>query len=154
MCTTKIDLECRSERGDGCTVLWVSGEIDLASWQPFGLAVYRAATDSSSVIIDLGAVTHFDGCAVRALRTALQLRPDTTVTVRNARRMVRLVLEVTGMGALLIDPSCSCEPPCRSHGRWGTAWVGTGSFDIDLRARSAGAMVEGVRRIVATNVGP
>src|SRR4051812_30895969 len=105
MCTTKIDLECRVERLDGITTVWVSGEIDLSSWKPFGLAVYRAASESARVIIDFGGVTHFDACGVRALRTVQQLRPDARLTVRNATRAAVVVLDTTGMSALLVDDS-------------------------------------------------
>ena len=97
--TFALDVEAR----DGWTRVTVSGELDLATVDPFSEAV-RDALAAGAVVIDLRDVSFMDSSGVRALNTALREAADAGRELRVAEGMqpiVLQVLEITGMLGLL-----------------------------------------------------
>jgi anti-sigma B factor antagonist len=91
------------EACDGWTRVAVSGELDLATVDPFSGAV-RDGLAAGAVVIDLRDVSFMDSAGVRALNTALREAAGTGRELRVAEGMqpiVRQVLEITGMLGLL-----------------------------------------------------
>ncbi|GGQ59824.1 hypothetical protein GCM10010166_31760 [Couchioplanes caeruleus subsp. azureus] len=86
----------------GVACLALHGEVDHDASDELVGAVERAGREPGvrHVVLDLAAVTFLDAAGVAALVTAALLAADGGVRLktRGARGIVRLVLEVTGVG--------------------------------------------------------
>ena len=90
-------------RDGGVSTIAVSGELDLATTPPFGLAVAEAL-DSGDLVIDLAACTFMDSSGVRSLNAAMRSASERGRALRVRGEIqpgVAQVLELTGMLALL-----------------------------------------------------
>ena len=84
----------------GAPLIWVSGEIDLATSDRLAAAISAAATAGTRrLVLDLSGATFIDSTGVHALLGATELAPS--VTVRAPSEAVRRVLEITGADQLL-----------------------------------------------------
>jgi len=84
----------------GAPLLWVSGEIDLATSDRLTSAISAAATAGTRrLVLDLSGATFIDSSGVRALITATEVAPS--VTVRAPSQVVLRVLEITGADQVL-----------------------------------------------------
>src|ERR1700756_1607384 len=84
----------------GAPLIWVSGEIDLATSDRLTAAISAAATAGTRrLVLDLSGATFIDSTGVHPLLSATELAPS--VTVRAPSEVVRRVLEITGADQLL-----------------------------------------------------
>jgi len=84
----------------GAPLIWVSGEIDLATSDRLAAAISAAATAGTRrLVLDLSGATFIDSTGVHALLGATELAPS--VTVRAPSEAVRRVLEITGADQVL-----------------------------------------------------
>jgi len=67
---TKGQFRVTPAGAEATPVVVATGEIDLANLDEFEGALARAASDSSSITVDLSEVTYCDSAAVRALFAA------------------------------------------------------------------------------------
>ena len=96
----------RPSEDDGATVLWASGELDLASIQTVIDAVTDAIGVSKPVVVDVSALEFLDSSGIGALVKCRNeaLRSGCHFHVRGATGHVAQVLTVTGMLRPLADP--------------------------------------------------
>jgi anti-sigma B factor antagonist len=99
--------------GGGVPVLRLAGELDMQGTMKLlerGMRLLAAHGSGSVVTIDLSDLTFCDSCGVRALYQLQQhaVALDEIVVLRSPRRIVRRVLELTGMTELFtVLPSSS-----------------------------------------------
>jgi anti-anti-sigma factor len=88
---------------DGVIRLAVAGEIDLATCQPLSAAIREAIVSDrvAELIVDLDKVAFLDSSGVRTLVEGMRLAhvEGVTLSVMNARGIVREVLDITGVVA-------------------------------------------------------
>ncbi|MEV1288544.1 STAS domain-containing protein [Micromonospora sp. NPDC049679] len=102
----EMTLDTRTEAdGRGRLILHVHGDVDLGTETLLGAALTEALADRAvrEVVVDLAGVPFLDSTGVRVLlegrRTALAR--GAALTVRNPRRVVHHVLQVTGVAEAL-----------------------------------------------------
>jgi stage II sporulation protein AA (anti-sigma F factor antagonist) len=91
---------------NGRAIVYVRGEIDVASCQEFRAALLAAQTGAPDVIVDLSAVTFMDSSGINALIGAYRRASEPgSLHVVSPTPAVRRVFEITGMSELLlVDP--------------------------------------------------
>jgi anti-sigma B factor antagonist len=83
---------------DGCVVVTVRGEVDLAAGSRFEDVIAEALQASHHVVFDMADVTFLDSTGVRSLVLAVNaVEHGGSVTVRNAPEVVGRVLRISGM---------------------------------------------------------
>ena len=91
---------------DGCVVVTVRGEVDLAASSRFDAVISEALHVSHHVVFDMADVTFLDSTGLRSIIVALNAVDDGgSVTVRNAPDVVQRVLHLGG-----IDRFVTLEP--------------------------------------------
>jgi anti-anti-sigma factor len=86
---------------NGRAIVFVCGDIDLASGQAFRDALFTAQQDVSEVIVDLSDVAFMGSTGINALIGAYRRTPDGgCLRVVGAKSAVRRVLEITGLSEL------------------------------------------------------
>lgn len=98
-------LTCRCYPYNGCTVVAVAGEIDLATAASFQEALGEAiAAEPAGIVVDLSAVTFMDstgmGALVRARRRADE--HGRSVALVGATAGVRRILDLTGLDRVFV----------------------------------------------------
>jgi anti-sigma B factor antagonist len=84
----------------GTTVIHLSGDLDMTNVKQVRAAIEAAlGSDSGSLILDASGVTYLDSSGIALMGQAAQLAED--VQVRNPSRMVRRLLELTGLSEIL-----------------------------------------------------
>lgn len=92
------------QRWDAGVVLRLVGEIDAASATVLESAIERAADGGAAVIdLDLGRVEFMDSTGLSTIIAARSALGEDAVRVIAASAPVRRTLELTGLGALLVD---------------------------------------------------
>jgi anti-sigma B factor antagonist len=88
--------------GDHAALVVVHGEVDLHTAPAFRAALDEALDGSGRVEVDLSDTTFMDSCGLVALFAAHRRlgRAREAVVICNPRPQVRLVLDITGVGAL------------------------------------------------------
>jgi anti-sigma B factor antagonist len=87
----KVSLESR----DGACVVFVSGEIDLATHDELTAKLREAARGEQPVVVDLSACHFIDSSGIRAL--LLGEREASGFSIAGAAEQVKRVLEMTGV---------------------------------------------------------
>ena len=102
----------RTSGGPARTVVTLDGECDLAVRDELTAALLDAVAGAQVVVVDLAEVTFIDSTGVHSLVTAhhAALAAGGRVHVRNAVGPVATVLDLTGVGVLLAEPSEGGEP--------------------------------------------
>ena len=97
--TVRIDLV----HLDGCAVLAVVGEIDIASAAELQDALAWVSISNVPIVLDFAGVTFMDSAGIQALLSACPAGREGagSIVIRNAQRQVQLVLKVTGLDWLL-----------------------------------------------------
>jgi anti-anti-sigma factor len=96
--------EARIDR-DG--VVWLSGELDLASADRFSEVASTALDGQREFVVDLSGLSFLDSTGIRAM-LALAARTDRGVVLRDPPPNVRRILEITAVGGhsgIRIEPS-------------------------------------------------
>lgn len=89
--------------GVGRAIVFVRGDIDLASSQAFWDALLSAQGDAPEVIVDLGEVTFMDSTGIHALLGAYRRAQNRgSLAVVGPSPAVRRVFEITGVSELLL----------------------------------------------------
>ena len=99
---------------DGLTVVWLSGDVDLAA----EASVTQALTDvvaretTTAVVVDLSGVPFLDSCGIRALVRGHLAAAEAglELTVRGAQTIVEQVLRLTGVDKTLGLAEAAAEP--------------------------------------------
>jgi anti-sigma B factor antagonist len=87
---------------DGCVVVALSGDMDLASTMPFSVLAEQAVSASHHVVFDMGGVTFLDSTGLRGiLHVYRTVSGDGSVTLRNVSPAIVHVLHVSGVETLL-----------------------------------------------------
>jgi anti-anti-sigma factor len=97
---------------DGCAVVTVRGEIDMATSPQFSTVVNEALTASPHLVLDMEGVTFLDSNGLRVIAlAAVRATPDGSITIRNASRSVTKLLSVTGFEShVSIEPATGVDP--------------------------------------------
>jgi anti-sigma B factor antagonist len=104
--TTSSDFDVRLETMPaGAAVLYVSGELDLASAPRLEEAI-ADAPPTAPVVIELSGCTFLDSAGIRTLVSAATARPEGRVDVVTTDPGILRVLEITGVDTVLaVHPS-------------------------------------------------
>lgn len=101
----------RGATGVGCdplrTVVWVSGEHDVATRVHLSTTLDRAARlDDADIVVDLSGVTFMDASTVGVLVMAQERlrRPARSLSLRSPSPRARRLLDVCGLGRLIDTP--------------------------------------------------
>jgi anti-anti-sigma factor len=86
---------------NGRAIVFVSGEMDLASEARFRHALRTAQQGSPDVIVDLSRVTFMDTTGISALVGARRMASDAQFHVVGATKQIRKVFEITGVDQFL-----------------------------------------------------
>lgn len=87
---------------DGCVVVVVSGEIDLAVTTALVALTEQALAASPHVVFDMGGITFLDSSGLRVLAmAATRVAGIGSVTLRNSPPMVTRVLHLAGLDELI-----------------------------------------------------
>jgi stage II sporulation protein AA (anti-sigma F factor antagonist) len=99
-------LEVTVVNANGRAIVFVRGEIDLASGQAFRNALSQAQQGAPDVIVDLSDVVFMDSTGINALTEAHRRAPEQgSVRVVSPSPAVRRVFDITGLSELLLlDP--------------------------------------------------
>jgi anti-sigma B factor antagonist len=90
--------ECFIAHQDGCALVVVRGELDMATAPGFAAVVDDAMAASPDVQIDMDDVTFLDSSGLRVIALAAAgVKPDGSITIRNASRPVSRALSVSGL---------------------------------------------------------
>jgi anti-anti-sigma factor len=89
----------QAARRPACTVIHVSGEIDVSCADDLEAQLVEAAEDAVAVVLDLTGVSFIDSAGTRAVAHVVAAGTHQTRLVAPAGT-VRRVLEVTGMEAV------------------------------------------------------
>jgi anti-anti-sigma factor len=81
-------------RVDPDGVVWLSGELDMATADPFTKTVF-ANVDGQQLVLDLSELTFLDSTGIRAIFELARARQE-AVVLRNLRPNVRNVLAIAG----------------------------------------------------------
>ncbi len=99
---------------DGRTVVWVSGDVDLAAEASLthALAEVVASGSTTHVVVDLSGVPFLDSSGIRALVRAHLAAAEVglELTVRGAHGIVEQVLRLTGVDKTLGLAAAAAEP--------------------------------------------
>jgi anti-sigma B factor antagonist len=98
---------------DGCTLLTVSGDIDLASAGVLRDAMARALEDAASLIVDVGGVGFIDSSGLTALVWGHweAQKAGGSFSLRRPSAMLRRLMEVTSLDTLLaVDEHAPRDP--------------------------------------------
>ena len=83
-------------RADSDGVLWLSGELDMATVERFAAAAEQASDGRRRFVVDLSQLTFIDSTGIReVVRVARSTAAG--VVLRNPRPFVRRVFDVTGI---------------------------------------------------------
>jgi anti-sigma B factor antagonist len=101
-----VDFEGSIAHQDGCVVVSLRGDVDLASTVPFTALLTQALTASPHVVFDMADVTFLDSTGLRGILEALKgVGPGGSITIRNAPEKVVKVLRLSGVdGVLTVEP--------------------------------------------------
>jgi anti-anti-sigma factor len=87
---------------DGCVVVVVRGEIDLACSPALQAVIDEALAASPHVVFDMADVTFLDSTGLRAMvLAAKQVDGTGSITIRNPPRIVSRVLRLSGLTEIL-----------------------------------------------------
>jgi anti-anti-sigma factor len=92
---------------NGCVVVVVRGEVDMAVMDDFTAVVDQALAASPHVVFDMVDVTFLDSCGLRVLALAVRgVGADGSVTVRNSPAVVSRVLRLSGLDQeVIMEPA-------------------------------------------------
>lgn len=83
---------------NGCAVVKVRGDVDMAVADALLAVVREAIAASPHVVFDMTGVTFLDSSGLRVLvATALEVREGGSVTIRNTPANVSRVIELAGL---------------------------------------------------------
>lgn len=82
-------------RVDTDGVVWLSGELDMATAEPFSRTVF-ANVDGQQLVLDLSELDFVDSTGIRAILQLAKARQE-AVVLRNLRPNVRRVLAIAGV---------------------------------------------------------
>ena len=101
---------------DGCVVVTVRGEVDLAASSRFADVIADALQCSHQVVFDMADVTFLDSTGLRSIIVALNAVQDGgSVTLRNTPHVVRRVFTIGGIDKFVtIEPRTDTSRPSRS----------------------------------------
>jgi anti-sigma B factor antagonist len=92
----------RVDQQDGCAVVTVSGDIDLATASALREAMATAAQASERIVVDLASVTFMDMHGLSALLSARPLHtPQGPLSLVRPAPMVRKVIRMTRLDEVL-----------------------------------------------------
>jgi anti-sigma B factor antagonist len=150
---------------DGRTVVWLSGEYDVATLTVVATALARAiAVDDADLVVDLTELEFIDAATIGLLiRTRNFLGPRSrTLTVRNPPRFARRILDICGLAGLIDAAPADAGQGMGSPVAALSSWVPVPATDRAERGarRSAAAIGNAVvsvpdvrrRRVVAATV--
>jgi anti-anti-sigma factor len=128
----------------GRTVLWLSGEYDVATLTDMAKGLAAAiALDDADLVVDLTEVQFIDvatiGLLIRA-RNFLRLR-SRQLTLRNPPRCAQLILHVCGLSGLIDAPPADASPAIASSAPALSSWVSVPPTD---RADPSGGLTVAV----------
>ena len=87
---------------DGCVVVTVRGQVDLASTEPFAALLTEALTASPHVVFDVADVTFIDSSGLRVILDAVRrVGTDGSVTIRNPPEQFTKVLRLSVVESVL-----------------------------------------------------
>ncbi len=87
---------------DGCVVVVVHGEVDMASALGFDALIEEALKASPNVVFDMAGVTFIDSTGIRSLLFAWREVKDAgSVTIRNAAPIVKRVIHLAGVDSVI-----------------------------------------------------
>jgi anti-sigma B factor antagonist len=90
--------ECFIAHQDGCALVVVRGELDMATAPTFSAVLEGAMAVSPNVEISMEDVTFLDSGGLRVIALAAAgVKPDGSITIRNASRPVSRALSVSGL---------------------------------------------------------
>lgn len=91
---------------DGCAVVVLRGEVDMAVIAAFTALLDQAIVASPHLVLDMADVTFLDSSGLRVIAMAsLQVAGHGSVSVRNASRAVARVFELSGMNVRIdVEP--------------------------------------------------
>lgn len=94
-----MELDIRSERLDGDSVLSVSGEIDVYTSPQLKTALIEAAGDGGTVVVDMHKVGFIDSSGLGVLVSALRRAREREGTVRIVctRESILKIFRITGL---------------------------------------------------------
>jgi len=88
---------CVEEDGEGVTVLYVKGEVDIATAPELQESLGRL---DGNVVVDLTDAPFLDSSGIRALALARKrLLPEGSLVLRNPIDIVARALEITGLSS-------------------------------------------------------
>ena len=86
-------LECRIEDVSGCTVIHVSGEVDLVSGHILKMALNSAIATRRPIIVDFSATRYIDSTGIQVLLNAKE-RHQQTLAVAALASIPKRILEI------------------------------------------------------------
>ena len=110
---TPRGFECFIAHQDGCALVVVRGEVDMATAPTFSAVLEGAMASSPDVEISMEDVTFLDSGGLRVIaNAATAVKPEGSITIRNASRPVSRALWVSGLdNALTLVPPATDETP-------------------------------------------
>jgi anti-anti-sigma factor len=85
-------------RVDRDCVVWLSGELDMATAADFAATAIAALDGQRELVVDMSALRFLDSTGIQAI-IATARRTDRGVVLRNPRPNVRRVIDLTGVTA-------------------------------------------------------
>jgi anti-anti-sigma factor len=95
---TSTGFECFIAHQDGCALVVVRGELDMATAPEFAAVLDQAMAASPNVEVSMENVSFLDSGGLRVIAKAVtQVKPTGSITIRNPSRPVGRALSIAGL---------------------------------------------------------